>query len=89
MCWEAKDIDEILKYAKYSSDWVEIKKKGDDKVMTVQTVRQPTVSRRGGMMNASGANAGMNQNMRMTNPNIELLKKTTPYFGCGQCGHWK
>ena len=25
MCWQAKGIDEILKYAKYSSDWLETK----------------------------------------------------------------
>ena len=47
MCWEVKGIDEILKYAKYLSDWVEIKKKGDDKITLVQTVSQPSNNRGG------------------------------------------
>ena len=40
------------------------------------------------MMNA-GTYADVNQNVRMVNPNIEQLKKTTPCFGCGEIGHWK
>ena len=40
-------------------------------------------------MNVSGTNAGMNQNVRMMNQKIELLKKTTPCFECGEIGHWK
>ena len=34
-------------------------------------------------------NAGMNQNVRMSNPNIEMLKKTTPCFECDQYSHRK
>ena len=38
MCWQAKGIDDILKYAKYLRDWLEMKQKhAKEKLMIAQT----------------------------------------------------
>ena len=67
------------------------KKKGEEKVMLVQAVNENNGFNPGKKASSlvNGVSAGTNQNVRTNAVNIEMLKNTTPCFGCGQFGHWK
>ena len=85
MFWQAKGTDEILKYAKYSSDWLDAKqKKAKEKLITVQTKQFQSGVRKEMVQMQGGCGRGMN-----AHSNINLLKKNTTGHCCGRMGYWR
>ncbi|XP_078521675.1 uncharacterized protein LOC144790911 [Lissotriton helveticus] len=91
ICWQNKPLDEILRYARYCSDEIDLKtKKLKDKLMLVQMqAGGQGQSGNGTMGRRSGGQKRDGEEGPRPRIDIEALKKTTKCHQCHEVGHWR